>query len=51
MADASQSARLLGPLVAAFERHVIAPERVHVDDTVVQVFDPGSGPAYVRRVA
>jgi transposase len=38
-----QTARLVRPLVDALGRHVMAGERVHADDTVVPVLEPGLG--------
>ena len=38
-----QMARLVRPLVDAVSRHVMAAERVHADDTVVPVLEPGLG--------
>ena len=38
-----QTARLVRPLVDALARHVMSAERVHADDTVVPVLEPGRG--------
>ncbi len=38
-----QSSALLRPLVAAIERHVLAAEKLHADDTPVPVLCPGRG--------
>lgn len=38
-----QMARLVRPLVEAVARHVMAGARVHADDTVVPVLEPGLG--------
>ncbi len=45
-----QSARLLRPLVDALGRHVMAGERVHADDTVVPVLEPGRGKTRTARL-
>ncbi len=45
-----QSARLLRPLVDALGRHVMAGERVHADDTVVPVLEPGRGRTRTARL-
>ena len=51
MADmVGQSARLLRPLVDALGRHVMAGERVHADDTVVPVLEPGLGRTRTARL-
>jgi transposase len=49
------SSELLGPLVAAIARHVLAAGNINADDTPVRVLEPGSGKtkrghlwAYVR---
>ena len=49
------SSELLGPLVAAFARHVLSAPNINADDTPVRVLEPGSGKtkrghlwAYVR---
>ena len=49
------SSELLGPLVAAYARHVLAAGNINADDTPVRVLQPGSGKtkrghlwAYVR---
>ena len=38
-----QTARLVRPLVDALARHVMSGERLHADDTVVPVLEPGRG--------
>lgn len=38
-----QTARLVRPLVDALARHVMSAERLHADDTVVPVLEPGRG--------
>lgn len=38
-----QTARLMRPLVDAVGAHVMVTERVHADDTMVPVLDPGRG--------
>ena len=38
-----QTARLVRPLIDALARHVMSGERVHADDTVVPVLEPGLG--------
>lgn len=45
-----QTARLLRPLVDALGRHVMAGERVHADDTVVPVLEPGLGRTRTARL-
>ena len=45
-----QSARLLRPLVDALGRHVMAGDRVHADDTVVPVVEPGLGRTLTARL-
>jgi len=51
MADmVGQSARLLRPLVDALGRHVMTGERVHADDTVVPVLEPGLGRTRTARL-
>ena len=51
MADmVGQSARLLRPLVDALGRHVMAGNRVHADDTVVPVLEPGLGRTRTARL-
>ena len=37
------SSELLGPLVAALARHVLAAGNIHADDTPIRVLAPGSG--------
>ena len=44
-----QTARLVRPLVDALARHVMAGERVHADDTVVPVLEPGLGRTRTAR--
>jgi transposase len=45
-----QSANLLRPLVDAVERHVMAGERLHADDTPVPVLAPGTGKTRTARL-
>ncbi|MBS0614378.1 MAG: IS66 family transposase [Proteobacteria bacterium] len=45
-----QMVRLLRPLVDALGRHVMAGERVHADDTVVPVLEPGLGRTRTARL-
>ena len=45
-----QSARLLRPLVDALGRHVMAGDRIHADDTVVPVLEPGRGRTRTARL-
>jgi transposase len=45
-----QTARLVRPLVEALGRHVMAGERVHADDTVVPVLEPGLGRTRTARL-
>ena len=45
-----QVARLIRPLVDALARHVMAGERVHADDTVVPVLEPGLGKTRTARL-
>jgi len=45
-----QTARLLRPLVDALGRHVMAGARVHADDTVVPVLEPGLGRTRTARL-
>ncbi len=45
-----QSAALLRPLVDALERHVMAGERLHADDTPVPVLAPGTGKTSTGRL-
>ena len=45
-----QTARLVRPLVDALARHVMAGERVHADDTVVPVLEPGLGRTRTARL-
>lgn len=45
-----QTARLVRPLVDALARHVMAGERVHADDTVVPVLEPGLGKTRIARL-
>lgn len=45
-----QMARLLRPLVDAVARHVMTGERVHADDTVVPVLEPGLGRTRTARL-
>ncbi|MDE2333155.1 MAG: IS66 family transposase [Rhodospirillales bacterium] len=45
-----QTARLLRPLVDALGRHVMAGDRVHADDTVVPVLEPGLGRTRTARL-
>jgi transposase len=45
-----QMARLVRPLVDAVSRHVMAGQRVHADDTVVPVLEPGLGKTRIARL-
>jgi transposase len=45
-----QSASLLRPLVDALERHVMAGDRIHADDTPVPVLAPGTGKTKTGRL-
>jgi len=45
-----QTARLVRPLVEAVGVHVMAAERVHADDTMVPVLDPGRGKTKTGRL-
>jgi transposase len=45
-----QSATLLRPLVAALQRHVLAGDRLHADDTPVPVLAPGTGKTRTGRL-
>lgn len=45
-----QSARLMRPLIDALARHVMAGARVHADDTVVPVLEPGLGRTRTARL-
>lgn len=45
-----QMARLVRPLVDALARHVMAGDRVHADDTVVPVLEPGLGRTRTARL-
>jgi transposase len=45
-----QTARLMRPLVDALARHVMAGARVHADDTVVPVLEPGLGRTRTARL-
>jgi transposase len=45
-----QTARLVRPLVEALARHVMAADRVHADDTVVPVLEPGLGRTRTARL-
>jgi len=45
-----QTARLVRPLVDALARHVMSGERVHGDDTVVPVLQPGLGRTRTARL-
>lgn len=45
-----QTARLMRPLVDALARHVMAGARVHADDTVVPVLEPGLGKTRTARL-
>ncbi len=50
MASGGQSAPLLRPLVDALGRHVMVGDRVHADDTVVPVLEPGLGRTRTARL-
>jgi transposase len=45
-----QTARLMRPLVDALARHVMTGARVHADDTVVPVLEPGLGRTRTARL-
>nr|WP_139373892.1 IS66 family transposase [Enhydrobacter aerosaccus] len=45
-----QCSALLRPLIDALERHVMAGERVHADDTPVPVLAPGAGKTKTGRL-
>ena len=45
-----QAARLVRPLIDALARHVMAGDRVHGDDTVVPVLEPGLGRTRTARL-
>ncbi len=45
-----QASALMRPLVAALERHVLAAERLHADDTPVPVLAPGTGKTSTGRL-
>ena len=45
-----QAARLMRPLIDALVRHVMAGVRVHADDTVVPVLEPGLGRTRTARL-
>lgn len=45
-----QTARLVRPLIDALARHVMAGARVHADDTVVPVLEPGLGKTRTARL-
>ena len=45
-----QASALMRPLVAALERHVLAAERLHADDTPVPVQAPGTGKTSTGRL-
>jgi hypothetical protein len=45
-----QMARLLRPLVAAIGQHIMSGARVHADDTVVPVLEPGLGRTRTARL-
>ena len=45
-----QTARLVRPLIDALARHVMSGERVHADDTVVPVLEPGLGRTRTARL-
>jgi transposase len=45
-----QAAALVRPLVEAIERHVMAGERLHADDTPVPVLAPGNGKTKTGRL-
>jgi transposase len=44
------TSHLLGPLVEALRRHVIAAEKLHADDTPVPVLAPGLGKTKIGRL-
>src|SRR3984885_7616909 len=45
-----QTTRLVRPLIDALARHVMSGERVHADDTVVPVLEPGLGRTRTARL-
>lgn len=45
-----QTARLVRPLIDALARHVMSGDRVHGDDTVVPVLEPGLGRTRTARL-
>lgn len=45
-----QASALMRPLVDALERHVLAAERLHADDTPVPVLAPGTGKTSTGRL-
>lgn len=45
-----QASALMRPLLAALERHVLAAERLHADDTPVPVLAPGTGKTSTGRL-
>ncbi len=45
-----QASALMRPLVEALERHVLAAERLHADDTPVPVLAPGTGKTSTGRL-
>ncbi len=45
-----QASALMRPLVAALERHVLAADRLHADDTPVPVLAPGTGKTSTGRL-
>ena len=45
-----QASALMRPLVEAIERHVLAAERLHADDTPVPVLAPGTGKTGTDRL-
>lgn len=44
------SSELLGPLVAALARHVLAAGNIHADDTPIRVLEPGPGKTKRRHL-
>ena len=45
-----QASALMRPLVATLERHVLAADRLHADDTPVPVLAPGTGKTSTGRL-
>jgi len=45
-----QSSRLLNPLIAAIQQHVLSADKIHGDDTPVPVLSPGKGTTKQARL-